>query len=140
MAIESVSAATAAASSYATNGTQRTPKKSLGQEDFFELLATQLANQDPLSPMENTEYIAQMASFNTLESMNSLASSFSAFSAQQGFMTVQSVLGRQVTVQDGDNEVSGLASAVHVSNGKTQVTINGTDYPATNILRVEIAG
>jgi flagellar basal-body rod modification protein FlgD len=140
MAIDTVSAAATAASSYATNGTPRTAKKTLGQEDFFELLATQLANQDPLSPMENTEYIAQMASFNTLESMNSLASSFSAFSAQQGFMTVQSVLGRQVTVQDGDNEVSGLATAVHVSNGKTQITIDGTDYPAANILRVEVAG
>jgi flagellar basal-body rod modification protein FlgD len=140
MAIDTVSAASAAASSYATNGTQRTAKKALGQEDFFQLLSTQLANQDPLSPMENTEYIAQMASFSTLESMSSLASSFSAFSAQQGFMTMQSVLGRQVTVQDGDDTVSGIATAVHVTDGKTQVTIDGTDYPAMDILRVEVAG
>lgn len=140
MAVDAVSTASNAANAYASPANERTVKKGLGQEDFFELLATQLANQDPLSPMENTEYIAQMASFSTLESMSSLASSFSAFSAQQGFMTVQSVLGREVTVQDGDNEVSGIATAVHTSDGTTQITINGTDYPATNILRVEVAG
>ena len=140
MAVDAASSATAASTAYASSASDRTVKKTLGQEDFFELLATQLANQDPLSPMENTEYIAQMASFSTLESMSSLASSFGAFSAQQGFMTVQSVLGRQVTVQDGDGEISGVATAVHVSDGTTQITIDGTDYPAANILRVEVAG
>ncbi|MBE2215494.1 MAG: flagellar hook assembly protein FlgD [Opitutaceae bacterium] len=140
MAVDATSSATNASAYAASTDTGRTVKKALGQEDFFELLATQLANQDPLSPMENTEYIAQMASFSTLESMSSLASSFSAFSAQQGFMTMQSVLGREVTVQDGDNTVSGIATAVHVTDGTTQVTIDGTDYPAMNILRVEVAG
>lgn len=141
MAADPVSTNYNAASAYdSSDTTSRAVKKSLGQDDFFSLLATQLANQDPLSPMENTEYIAQMASFSTLESMSSLASSFSAFSAQQGFMTLQNVLGRQVTIQDGENEVTGLATSIHSTDGTTQVTINGTDYPATNILRVEIAG
>jgi len=140
MAVDAASSATAASNAYASSASDRTVKKALGQEDFFELLATQLANQDPLSPMENTEYIAQMASFSTLESMSSLAQSFSAFSAQQGFMTVQSVLGRQVTVQDGDAEVSGIATAIHTTDKGIQVTIDGTDYPALSILRVEVAG
>lgn len=140
MAVDATSSATSANSAYTDGSATRAVKKSLGQEDFFSLLATQLANQDPLSPMENTEYIAQMASFSTLESMSTLASSFSAFSAQQGFMTVQSVLGRNVTVQSGDGEVTGLATAIHTTDGTTQVTIDGTDYPANNILRVEVAG
>ena len=140
MAVDAASSATAASTAYASSASDRTVKKTLGQEDFFELLATQLANQDPLSPMENTEYIAQMASFSTLESMSSLASSFSAFSAQQGFMTMQSVLGREVTVQNGDGEITGIATAIHTTNKGIQVTIDGTDYPALNILRVEVAG
>lgn len=140
MAVDAVSTTQTTSNPYAAATPDRTVKKSLGQEDFFELLATQLANQDPLSPMENTEYIAQMASFSTLESMSSLASSFGAFSAQQGFMTVQSVLGRNVTVMSGEDEVTGLATAIHTKDGKTQVTINGTDYSANNILRVEVAG
>ena len=139
MAVDGVSSSTYTTNPYAT-ASDRTAKKTLGQEDFFELLATQLANQDPLSPMENTEYIAQMASFSTLESMSSLAASFSAFSAQQGFMTVQNVLGRNVTVQSGDSEVTGVATAIHTTGGQTQVTIDGTDYPANSILRVEVAG
>ena len=141
MAIDATQSATSANSTYdSSGGATRAIKKSLGQEDFFSLLSTQLANQDPLSPMENTEYIAQMASFSTLESMSSLASSFSAFSAQQGFMTMQSVLGREVTVQNGDGEITGIATAIHTTNKGIQVTIDGTDYPALNILRVEVAG
>ncbi len=140
MAVDATSAATSANNAYTGDTTARAVKKSLGQEDFFSLLATQLANQDPLSPMENTEYIAQMASFSTLESMSTLASSFSAFSAQQGFMTVQNVLGRNVTVQSGEDQITGLATAIHTKDGQTQVTIDGIDYPANNILRIEVAG
>lgn len=135
MAVDAVSSSSSATYD---SSTDRVVKKSLGQEDFYKLLATQLANQDPLSPMENTEYIAQMASFSSLEAINTLASSFSSFSAQQGFMTVQSVLGKNVTVQGDDGEITGLATAIFTEDGQTMVTIDGEDYSANSILRVEV--
>ena len=46
--------------------TPKTPKSSLGQEDFLKLMTTQLQNQDPFAPMENGEFIAQMAQFSTV--------------------------------------------------------------------------
>ena len=41
-------------------------KSALGQEDFLKLMTTQLQNQDPFAPMENGEFIAQMAQFSTV--------------------------------------------------------------------------
>jgi len=46
---------------------ERVPNKVLGQNDFLQLLVTQMQNQDPMSPMQDTEFIAQMAQFTSLE-------------------------------------------------------------------------
>ena len=54
-----------------STGTQSTPEKTgpqqLGQDDFLKLLITQLKNQDPLKPTDNTEFVSQLAQFSQLE-------------------------------------------------------------------------
>lgn len=47
-------------------GAPKAPKKSLDQSDFLALMSAQLKNQDPTKPVDNTEYVAQMAQFSTL--------------------------------------------------------------------------
>lgn len=121
-------------------GAERVPKKALGQEDFFQLLAVQLSSQDPLKPMEDTDFIAQMSSFSSLEMMGNLTSEFGVFNAQQELVSAQNLLGRQVTISDGsDTEVVGMVSAVHSDeNGETKITVNGADYRVSSVRRVEI--
>ncbi len=50
-------------------------KNALGKDDFLRLLTTQLANQDPLDPMDNTAFVSQMAEFSTLEHMMNMSES-----------------------------------------------------------------
>ena len=56
--------------------TQTATKKTLGQEDFLKLMTTQLQYQDPFKPMDNGEFLGQMAQFSTVSSIQSLQSSF----------------------------------------------------------------
>lgn len=137
MAVNAIS--TTNASTY-TTGSDRIPKKTLGQEEFFKLLSTQLASQDPLKPMEDTDFIAQMSNFSSLEMMGQLNKNFTNFTSQQDFMAAQNMLGRNVTVfKSGTEQVSGVATAIHDDDGKTLITVDGTDYPITSVLRVEVA-
>lgn len=54
-------------------GQQETATKTLGQNEFLQLLVAQLQNQDPLNPMEDTEFVAQLAQFSSLEHLGNIA-------------------------------------------------------------------
>ena len=98
-------------------------RKQLGQEDFLALLTTQLQYQDPFKPLENTEFIAQMAQFSTLDSqqqlltsVNDLASSLTSNQALQA----SSMVGRTVLVP---SDTAYLFSEGGMS-GSTDLTAN----------------
>ncbi len=55
---------------------KKTESSSLGQADFLQLLITQLKNQDPLSPMDNTAFVAQLAQFSTVQGVEDLNKNF----------------------------------------------------------------
>jgi flagellar basal-body rod modification protein FlgD len=86
----------------------------LGQKAFLQLMITQLENQDPLSPQENGEFIAQLAQFSSVESLDRLNSNFDGFA--QNFMGNQalqasSLVGRSVSV-DTDTSYLGEGLAI----------------------------
>ncbi len=63
------------------NRTTGRSKNDLGQEDFLELMVAQLRNQDPMAPMENGEFLSQMAQFGTVQGIGELQNSFESFSS-----------------------------------------------------------
>ena len=109
----------------------RQPVKVLGQQDFLTLLATQFKTQDPMKPMEDTAFIAQMAQFTSLQQMSQM-------SKDQQMLTSASYLGRNVTVEDASGKsLTGLVSAIDNSGAAPALVINGTSYPLSFVKRIE---
>ncbi|MBN2068699.1 MAG: hypothetical protein JW739_03595 [Opitutales bacterium] len=138
MSVSSVSSSSTTEAYQATSQSAQT----LGSEDFLKLLAVQLQNQDPLDPMDDTEFISQMANFSSLEAMQELNTSFDDFSASQAVMGAQDYLGKQVTLADSDSSsvVSGVVDSVNIdSDGNVTVKIDNTSYDISSIRMVQLA-
>ncbi len=117
----------------AVNGRQ--PSQQLGKDDFLKILVTQLSNQDPTSPMENTEFIAQMAQFSSLEQMTNMSQNFEKLTSMINVSEAASMLGKNVDIDIGDTVTSGQVQAV--SRGENpQVQVNGMFYDMNKIKTV----
>lgn len=111
----------------------------LGKDDFLNLLVTQLRYQDPLKPMEDKEFIAQMAQFSSLEQMQNMNTTITQ---SQAF----SLLGKGVTATVSDEKtkepkvIQGIVTNVKISSGKSYAVVNGQDVPVDRITNVTESG
>jgi len=133
------SATTSAAAAATTATTTTTAKKTaLNQQDFLKLLAAQFKAQDPMKPMEDTAFIAQMAQFTALDQSSSLLTKVTAMGASQDLATANTYIGRQVTVTDDKgNNLSGEVSGVEVTDGTPRLIIGGYTYALSSVALVE---
>ena len=116
----------------------RVPQKALGQNDFLKLLAAQFKTQDPMKPMEDTAFIAQMAQFTALDQSSSMAKDLAQLRSDQRRVTANSYLGHRVTVDGGDGTSSvGDVTAIDASGTEPALVINGQAFPLSAVLRVE---
>ncbi|PKL25549.1 MAG: flagellar hook assembly protein FlgD [Spirochaetae bacterium HGW-Spirochaetae-3] len=111
-------------------------KPDLDKDDFLKILITQLQHQDPTNPMQDKEFIAQMAQFSSLEQMTNMASSFGKLSSVLNSSEAQSLLGRTVEVLDGEKAIYGKVSQV-VRGEFPLVMVNGSFYDLEQVSKVE---
>ena len=100
----------------------------LGEDAFLKLLTTQLQNQDPLSPMDDTQSIAQLAQFSSVQAMNNLQTSFSSFESNFSVMQSAGLIGKTVSAQSTDasgnvTTVTGTVKTIGVVNGVPEFTL-----------------
>ena len=110
-------------------------------DDFLQLLTAQIANQDPLEPMKDTEFISQMANIASLEQMQQFSKGFENFADSHKDMVTQAYLGRKVNIEDEGKSITGIVDAVNkADDGEVTVQVNGKDYSPENISRVSLSG
>ena len=108
-------------------------RNALGQEDFLELLLTQLKHQDPLSPMENGEFMGQLAQFGAVSSMQAVERSVAELATSlQSAQALQatSLVGRSVLVADSSALLEpggGIAGRIQVPAGAGPVAVRVLD-------------
>ena len=113
----------------------RKTRNELGKDDFLKILIAQLSNQDPTSPLENTEFIAQMAQFSSLEQMTNMSQSFEKMANYINSSEAQSMLGRTVGLDLGDTSVTGSVEAA-TRGAQPQILVNGMYYSMDKIKAV----
>jgi flagellar basal-body rod modification protein FlgD len=103
------------------------PNQALGKADFLKILITQLSHQDPTAPMQDKEFIAQMAQFSSLEQMTNMATDFAKMARMLRGTEASSALGKAVEIVQGDNTVYGVVQAV-TREEQPQILVNGRYY------------
>jgi flagellar basal-body rod modification protein FlgD len=115
MAIESIGAAAPQAAVLANAG--------LGQEDFLKILLTQLSFQDPLKPMDNQEFIAQMAQFTNLELTRQQGDRTDQLLVMQAASQAIGLIGKTVDVATDSGSVTGTVTTITFSNGSPKLSV-----------------
>ncbi len=133
---------------YMLKNTQNQPKttgaSSLGKDDFLKILMTQLQNQDPLNPLQDKDFIAQMATFSTLEQITNLGASMDKFvtsNQQNQLQQASALIGKTVTfLNDQQLTQSALVQSVSLKDGNVFYQLDDpgkTTVQSTQITKIE---
>jgi flagellar basal-body rod modification protein FlgD len=118
---------TTAATKTGTPTSQLPPDTGLDYNNFLQLLVTQLKSQDPLNPMDNTEYVSQLATFSNVEQNIKTNEKLDVLTTLQQVNGAQELIGHTVKPADGD---AGTVSQIKVtSEGAYAVLADGRELP-----------
>ncbi|MFC0214341.1 flagellar hook assembly protein FlgD [Paenibacillus chartarius] len=129
-----------------TTATSTTPaskagQSSLGKDDFLKILITQLKNQDPMQPMQDKDFIAQMAQFSSLEQMTNVASTLAQLPQMLGYAS--SLIGKTISwisTDEADNgEIkSGQVDSIILKDGKQYAAVEGENVGLDQVTQVAL--
>lgn len=146
---QAVSSGTGVGSGTGEGNGEKTPSlASMGKDDFLRLLLTELRMQDPTNPVDDKQFLAQLAQFSTLEQMTNLTSTLERLAREEAVdrqhQFALSLLGRTVEfvpgAGDGSSKGEGLASgrveAVERTAAGIFLIVNGKSVPVDSVRRV----
>jgi flagellar basal-body rod modification protein FlgD len=121
-------ASTTSASSATPTASVVNPKGMLNKDDFLKLFVAQLQHQDPMSPMDNDQMVAQMSQLSSVEQLTNLAASNAGMAKALAHSNAVGLIGRTVTWTDtNDIAHSGVVDKVTTAtDGSPSLTVGGT--------------
>ncbi len=119
----------------------RVPSKTMGQTEFLSLLVTQMRNQDPLKPVSDTEFIAQMAQFTNLEQTKEMSLDVQKLRQSYALTQGTGLLGKEVKVATGENEdqvfTKGIVTDLEINkDGDVSLIVNNQAYALDSVIAV----
>jgi flagellar basal-body rod modification protein FlgD len=131
--------------------TSSTSQNVLGKDDFLKLLVTQMQQQDPMNPMQNSDFISQMATFTSLEqtqNMNDTLTKFVDSQSGANLGTQASMIGKTITWSNSDSGTdatdsttpttqTGIVTAVSLKNGQLTYLVGNTSVDPSTITEIE---
>ena len=123
---------------------KKTASDELGQDQFLELMLTQLQHQDPLNPMESGDFLAQIAQFGTVNGITELNDSFATLSGSlQSSQALQAstMVGNTVLVPGNKSElVTGgqISGAIDLSHSTSNLVLNIADASGQSVRQVDL--
>ena len=133
-------ASTATGASTVTGKTKTT----LDQSDFLTLLTTQLKNQDPFAPMDNTQMVAQMAQFSSVAGISEMNKTLSGVATKLGSVTASdamSYVGKTVLTEGSTaypKSTGGIDGAIELDDAATQVTVSIADANGGTLRQIDL--
>ena len=119
-------------------------RKELGQEQFLELMTTQLQNQDPFKPMESGDFLAQIAQFSTVEGIGNLNKGFEELSTSlvsNQALQASSLIGRSVLAPTGVatlEQGGSIRGSAQIPAASSDVTVSVYDQGGQLIRRIDL--
>lgn len=113
-------------------------KTEMGKDEFLQILIAQLANQDPMEPMKDTDFIAQMAQFSSLEQMQAMNATFQS---SQAYNYVGKTVVATTTIQDEtgnwvQTDLTGVVSGIEYKNSEPYLIVGDYLIPMDSVSQV----
>ncbi len=106
--------------------------QSLGMQDFLKILLTQLTYQDPLKPMDNQEFMAQMAQFTNLQQTQQLNDKIETLITNQAALQSVGLIGRTVDINASGTTVTGTVSALSLAGASPSISVRTSSGAVIN--------
>jgi flagellar basal-body rod modification protein FlgD len=134
MQIDAINPSQTAANQPASTAQAATDAFGLSFESLLRIILTQLTYQDPLKPMENFEFVSQLAQFSQIQLGQTTNDRLEQMVLAQGSLQAAGLLGRTVDIPAGNSTISGKVISVSFENGAPRVTIEtAEDRTISNI-------
>ncbi len=121
-----------------TTKTSQAGPMALDRQAFLQLLVAQLRNQDPMNPVDNKEFVSQLAQLTSLEQMETLNRSIQVSQEMEALNQSLALLGRRVQYlsSDGQSTQSGVVEGVQISEGLPTLVVGGQPVLPGDVISV----
>lgn len=114
----------------------------MGKDIFLKMLVSQLKNQDPLNPLDGTDFAAQLAQFSSLEQLTNINSAIETLSGNMSALNgsqMAALIGSEVTAVSDDTETTGTVSGITFEDGVTYLVVDGAEIAFEDVVSIRKA-